>query len=556
MPSNPKSPRAPSAKLLDDVRAALVDPKNAERPSPALFHDLAIRHGQKLAPVLVTLGAYEPERVHARAITLLLSAAKDPGIAPAVKRRFFDAAAKHALAAIRDAAVSDDRKLTLMSVQVIAGRPLPEEEVRAGLRDYDAAVEKMKRERASELPDSLGAVEGLLEAAGLVTQDDPSRTVTAEQVGGALGFAVEVIRENTPVSVTLLCCAAAVANEHGVAGDTAIEALGAAAATKHPRAAWLLGELARWPASPLTKRARRLAEDLHEAGVTGATARTGAFSHGLALGVDGAGSRSLVLLYKTGDGAFDSLSLLLNDQTGIKDTWCTWSQGAEVESRIREAGLTVAPCDLGHARRLVADALLCHEESGRPIPGRLLLYRSLLGDEAIVPARHVPDLGVYLMETIARGPAIAEGSESLADQGLYGQLWFCSDQAYDFVGRLGRRARGGRPSEALVNELLRVVAREKEVLARRVAINLEVEARAGRAKRPENRMAARTLVAITEGVVAFEKVPYVRALARHAIEAISEALRMGYGSQAEVNADGLDRDAIEGLMNAFGLGEE
>ena len=80
-----------------------------------------------------------------------------------------------------------------------------------------------------------------------------------------------------------------------------------------------------------------------------------------------------------------------------------------------------------------------------------------------------------------------------------------------------------------------VAAKEKDLLVRRVAANLEVEARAGRAQRPVNRLASRVWLALSEGVVPYEAIPYVRALAADSVQSIATNLRRGFNSQAEAD---------------------
>jgi len=77
-----------------------------------------------------------------------------------------------------------------------------------------------------------------------------------------------------------------------------------------------------------------------------------------------------------------------------------------------------------------------------------------------------------------------------------------------------------------------------------MAKNLELEALAGRAQQPLNRLAARTWLAIRENVVPIENVHYVRALCRTSLRAVSQNLRQGYRSQAEADRAELEAGSI------------
>ena len=82
-------------------------------------------------------------------------------------------------------------------------------------------------------------------------------------------------------------------------------------------------------------------------------------------------------------------------------------------------------------------------------------------------------------------------------------------------------------------------------LARRLAVNLEVEALAVRSSKPASRAAARVWIALTEDVLPFERIPFVRLLCEHAIRAIAASLVKGYGSQEEANRAAIDQDEKE-----------
>src|SRR5690606_6983896 len=107
----------------------------------------------------------------------------------------------------------------------------------------------------------------------------------------------------------------------------------------------------------------------------------------------------------------------------------------------------------------------------------------------------------------------------------------------------------------LVTEFLDAVERhERERVTRRLAVNLEHEARAGRAKQRINRLAARTWIALSEELLPFDELPYARALAVRSLQAIEHNVALGHGTQDEANQaslaidDGL-QDMLLGLAN-------
>jgi hypothetical protein len=125
---------------------------------------------------------------------------------------------------------------------------------------------------------------------------------------------------------------------------------------------------------------------------------------------------------------------------------------------------------------VVADALAVHEESGRPFPGRFLLYRHYLGAEPLSARRREPNLGTYMTETIVRGPQLVEGTELAFETPIYGGLWSGSDESYEFVRRFpppgrAKKRRGpaalSMPESAFEEFVAKVASKERQALARR-----------------------------------------------------------------------------------------
>jgi hypothetical protein len=388
---------------------------------------------------------------------------------------------------------------------------------------------------------------GLLERGRVV---NPSEWDVRNLFGCASTLAEHNPKDAAPVFVV----AAAIAHEHGLAPRDCARALDMAADTRSDRVAWFLRALGEMPAGgALAEKARTLAAALGEAGIRPRPPLCGEFSHGIVTNVDGAGSRSVMLFYRTCKGGMDCLSLLLNDTVGMKDVWCMFHEAADLDRDMREQdgdGIRCAPCSVDLAREFCADTVALHERRARPLPGRVLLYRHLLGDEAILPRPRAPNLGSYMLETMARGKELAGGSDAVARDPVYGGLWFTSAEAYAFVKRRMRSRHAAMPlSEKAFAEFVSGVAvREKDVLARRLAANLEIEALAGRARRKTNRFAARAYLALAEDVVPFAQIPLVVELCRASVEAIAHNLRGGYGSQDDANRLGLEvRDALSDI---------
>lgn len=473
-----------------------------------------------------------------RALSLLVGALQEPGVPRRIREKVGKQAAKLGEQAIHDPGLADARKVTVTTILALSGRELSEEERANCFVDLSQALHEAARDRASSMLDTAEQVECMFEAAGLVDVQDYS-VLVLEQVDSALKVAALTAQSNPRVGTTALVASAAVGAQLGYPQpDRLCQILEAAALLDPERALALLTELATWPnTGPFGAQARALSMRLRAEGVSPRPLPAPVFSHGLVTTVDGSGSRALLLLYHQGEGALDGLSFVLNDRVGFKDVWCAFEDGDLIEEQVRQSGLPLARCDEAFARELIADALATSEATGHPVPGRWLLYRSFLGDEGLEPARREPNLGAYMLETVVRRPELAEGSQALVDSCAYHQLGFDSDAAYAFVLDKTQGLPGSlRPDPELVIEFLQVVEpHERERLTRRLAVNLEHEARAGRAKQPLNRLAARTWIALSENLQPFTELPYAWILASYSLQAIAHNVSRGHRSQDEAN---------------------
>ncbi|MBL4847873.1 MAG: hypothetical protein JKY65_20350 [Planctomycetes bacterium] len=499
-------------------------------------------HFRTLGRSLLWLAAYDnDEAIRERACRLLVSALQEPGVPRTVRERVVRQAAELAETAIRDPRLADERKLIVSMVLTLSGREMGPGELEACFADFSGSLEREAREVASTLLDTAEQLEFWLQAAELA---DVQGQASQKWVPRTLQMAALMGQTNARVGASALAITAAIGRELGYPGeDELCAALEASAVLDPERALALLTDLATWPnAGPLGAKARELSMRLRAEGVSPRALPAPVFSHGLVSTVDGSGSRALQLHYRQAEGTLDALSLVLNDRVGLKDVWCAFGEGSEVERQFREAGLPLASCDEGFARELVADALATSEASGRVVPGRWLLYRSFLGTAPLEPAQRSPHLGAYMLETVIRAPALAEGSGALPDSIAYDKLGFDSEAAYAFVRERSRGRRLQINAELVTEFLSAVEAHERERVTRRLAVNLEHEARAGRAKQKVNRLAARTWIVLSEDLVPFRELPYARALAETSLEAIAHNLAGGYSSQDEANLASLELD--------------
>ena len=539
-----KTPRStPTIRKLRAALAELAADTDSMLTGAQVLRQLSPRF-RTLGRSLLWLASYDSEEAtRDHACRLLVSALQEPGVPAKVVRQ----AAALAEIVIRDSALADERKLIVSAVLTLSGQGIGPAELEACFDDFTGSLERAAREVGATMLDSAEQVEGWLQAAEMAECQGMSVSVISEEsVVRVLGMAALMAQTNPRVGSTALAIVSAIGHEVcRTREDELCMALEASAKVDPERALALLAELATWPnTGALGAKARELSMRLRAEGVDPRPLPAPVFSHGLVSTVDGSGSRGLQLHYRQGEGTLDALSLVLNDRVGLKDVWCAFGEGHKVEQQLRGAGLELASCDVAFARELIADALATSEASGRPVPGRWLLYRSFLGEPLLEPARRTPNLGAYMLETVVRCPGLAEDSEALLDSSVYYQLGFDSDAAYAFVREKTRgRPRTLKIRPPLVTEFLNAVEpHERERLTRRLAVNLEHEARAGRAKQRINRLAARAWLALSEALLPFHELPYTRTLAIHSLRAIEHNVSSGHRTQDEVNQASLASD--------------
>ena len=492
---------------------------------------------------LAWLLAYETDpRIRDHAMTIVFVTLREPAIPAFVRDEAKSALLPVLLDAMQDKSVADDRKIIVGPLLELCGHQLNDKEYRACFADFKAATASLN-ERLAEKELGLLEVEQILCDAGLYSPEESVRP-TPENLNTAMGSAVTLIEHHPLAGSALSCIVAAHAQEHGLDEEFRTKPLEIVSALGGPHGRWFLSVLANQPGyGDLASRAAAFAEEMGKTGIQSEPPRLGKFSHGIVSSVDGAGSRSLMLFYHN-EGELDGLALILNDEMGIKDFWTMWGNAAGADDEMRNTkDFRTIPCDLDMARELVGDALAIHAKRGVPPPAHALLSWHMLGLTPIPVKPHQPRLGVYMIESIVRSPDLTRGSDALVKDPAWGTLHNPSDEAYALMTAAYKRFKGKRNLVSVVmdsflfDEFLALAEKHgRDTLLRRMAVNLEVEALAGRAKLPQNKLACFTWVAISENLIPFGSVPYVRALAEKEIFMMAHNVSLGEHSQRDVNA--------------------
>jgi hypothetical protein len=452
----------------------------------------------------------------------------------------------------------DDRKYFVGPLYLLAGGAAGPEEIVALFKDFEGTRKRNIAATFGTLSDQPRGIAEALFGVGLLTEDREPPAEEALIATAELGR--DMIGANPRAAAGILAAVVAFAAEQDMAADHADRALHAMATGQCEQAAWYLGELGRWPAmGPLGAKARSLAARMEAAGIRPAHPLASRFSHGIATGIDGAGSRSVLLFFRAEEDELDAACVLLNDAVGVKDAWCSFGEGEEIEAHFRaQPEITHGPCSLPLAREFLAEAWAAHERLATPFPARLLLCRPYFGPEPIAPQSRTPDLHAYGLDRKKHSPSLVDASDELIDHPGYGGFSFTSDAAYGFVSEHSRRRGVGLSKEKAEDFLRNVAVLERDLLLGRMATNLEIEALGGRAASRANRMAANTWRALRDDLIPFHEVPYVRALCSLSIEMISHNLLLGFHSQAEADQAGLlfdegedneDEESPDGLFD-------
>lgn len=496
---------------------------------------------------LLSLAVFDPSReVSARATGLLIAAGKDPEVDPALGRSVLRDAAPLAREALASRDVPPERRHVCLVVLELAGE-LDPATAEAALQELGPTLASSIRRMAQELEDGPHGLVGLLGSLGLL--DPAGVEPDAAALEQALSFGAAVGEANPRAGAVLLGAIVAIGREHDLPLELLRAGLEQVERMEPDRAAWVLRELGAWPCMGLLgELARAGAERLIAGGARPRAMPAGPLAQARISQVDGSGCRSVALAFHRGDGASDGVFLLLHDHLGIKDAFEVEEGGAVLDQfALQNPQVVSAPCGLGMVRALVGDALAVHQATGRPVPGRFLLLRHWLGADPLPVRRRTPDLSPYLLETFVRSPELVRGSEALAEDPVFGALGFDKDELYDLLAEMPRK-RGRRRGKVDPAQLEAFLARAEEVerprLLERLAANLELLALAGQGKTPVARAAAAVHVALTEGLVPWAEVPWLRAMATESIPHILDNLAQGYTNQARANAAWLEEEQL------------
>ena len=478
------------------------------------------------------------------ALVLVFLAANTPDVPPADRKRFGGPAGKVLLQALHNPNLSDDRKYALAGLYK-RFNDIPDESFRSFFKDLEGTSIRKGKELVKDLADKPEQAEELLASLGFLLPDEtpPSEGAFA----CAVDFCAKACPANPPVVATMLGIVVAHAAAHATGIEQALHALDVLAGIPHERAAWCIAELARWPGMGIIGgKALTLAGALPPGKQPAAPPIPASFCHGTVSGPDGDGSRYVMLSFNSGEEDQQGVVLLINDIQGMKDAWGIYRNAGGIEDEMidRQPSAAFTECSPDLAREILADTWALHEEQQRPFPGALFGVRPYLGPEPIIPRRRTPDLSAYGLANAPRTPQLVAHCDDLMSIDRYGRLYFVSDAAYDFVGKVGPKKGSLLKANDFQAFVDGVAAPEKATLLSRVSANLEVEALAGRAGERLNGIAARTWLALSENVVPFGDVPYVRSLCRKSVQIILDNLRNGFHSQAEVN-EAADREDEE-----------
>ncbi len=497
-----------------------------------------------IASVFAWLHAHERRHADDNDALVMLSALLDGRMfRPSQRKRSADAAAVELEKALKDRDISDDVKIDILPLLDMADHPVDDDAAHMFFRDFEAAMNRRSRKYAGALSDSPDSLYKLLQIKGFIPEEEEAANipVSVESASELLTLGHRTAEVN-PAGVTLMTAALMFrVGAPDFSHERSPSQLNDIHALATPRARWCLETLANWPgfAMPFRDKAARLAVELAGRGVEcHPPPAPKEFSHGVVSMVDGMGSRTATLFFHTLNGGIDAFSVMLNDEVGVKDVQAFFGDGGELEDMLRFSSkqMSMANATPGLFRELLADSFALHEELGTAPPGSLFPLMAYLGNDPIVPRKREPDLSVYALGSIRVTLNLVLGGRDLADSMLFGCLLPASDEAYSFCKPYVDKKRKGIVTAIFPSFLRKVMPLERERLLRRMAINLEVEALAGRAKRKNSKAAARLWLGMKNNVANLEIIPYIQTLALHGIEAIVEDLRRGFTNQRDAFA--------------------
>jgi hypothetical protein len=333
----------------------------------------------------------------------------------------------------------------------------------------------------------------------------------------------------------------------------ALPAIHALGSLRAPAAAAALLRLAdHLPGKEQKKAARRELARLRSQGISVAVERPDAAVattplqpratayHALASHIDGSGSRMLWLYADRPLGGAYLLSFVLNDLTGIKDSFVRDSTRKRLALREAEAreqiSITWIDLPVDYARWLVHEAATLNAESGTTLPTEYQLWREVVGEPAQPPERPLVYETVSRFEVKMRPELLRDSPRLFEEPELQG--WFFSYQEVREYANELRRARESRlvlSSESEEQRQERVVGqaiRELFTPALRRGLQRRLEETGYIFLQSERPLQARLAVAAAVEIadsdpIVLPRHPFVRAIVERSIELVIQALRAG-----------------------------
>jgi hypothetical protein len=444
--------------------------------------------------------------------------------------------------ALNDPTVQDQRKLIIGPLMAGFGCEVDDEEYFGSFSNFEEAQHEFA-ENAPEIPPIPWDVTRMLCTSGLPLNQEEPLDIGDDLWPAVFGVITSMLEKNPAAAAMALCESGSSAVKLSAPDNEQLLHLFTLLVETAPDDAavrWQLTTFADWPlAGAYGEAARNAASRMRGRGQDrGRSPFRPTFSRGYLSMVDGSGARQLSLFFTTPEGEAEAVLFMVRDWEGLADTFILRDGLEHTEAIFNGPGsdLCCAPCSLDLALEVLGDALALSVETGTPLPLNAWLCRQYLGEETLTPARRMPDVSAYRLESIDPTRSAVEGSEDLLESRSFADHWFASDDAYAFLEKHFKGKRMTLNGKRRAEFLSQICIRERPQLLRRMRANLEVEALAGRDDAPMNRLAARTYRVLSTEAVSFDEIPYVQALAEHSIEVIRQNLRNGLTCQAEANA--------------------
>jgi hypothetical protein len=453
---------------------------------------------------------------------------------------------------IRDTEVATCRKTLAADILETIGWPLPDSEIAQHIPGYlEDGLRQLEqfRETASDSPDEI------FNTLQSLNTGDGFDEISWDGVGNLASIGISVAEKNqagaTYVGAAVACCA-----DMGARDGRMEEWLSALEKMGSPRAAWCLKTLAKWPMPEAARdRARTGAKKLAAAGVKAAPPPVLAkYSHTILTACDGMGSRSVTFFWKAAGRRLDALNLMLNDLVGIKDVMYLPGNGKEIERRYENNRIQYTSVEPAFAGELVADAMAKHRALRTSPPWQLFPMLPMVECD-IRPAARMPNLGAYALGSILCTPNLLKDSFRLMDSPLYGCFTPDTDEAYRFCRKFASTGGTSLPPREFERFVRETAVKDRENLLHRMALNREFESLAWNVSDKKNWLAARTWLAMRDGIVPFGDIPYVRELSRRAVGMMLENIRCGYFSRRQAFEAAQMTDA-EYFKSAYTLMDE